>query len=39
MPYYLEDISAPAIIRANEENIYAFTPFSHGWKRAEEEKK
>jgi len=35
MPYFLEDTSAPAVIKANEENIYAFTPFSHGWKRAE----
>jgi GNAT superfamily N-acetyltransferase len=34
MPYFLTDLSAPAIIRANEENNYAFTPFSHGWKRA-----
>ena len=31
----LTDLSAPAVIRANEENIYAFTPFSHGWKRSE----
>jgi hypothetical protein len=38
MPYVLEDMSAPAVIRANEENIYALTPFSHGWKRAEGEK-
>jgi GNAT superfamily N-acetyltransferase len=35
MPDFLTDLSAPAIIKANEENIYAFTPFSHGWKRAE----
>jgi hypothetical protein len=35
MTYILEEMSAPAIIKANEENIYAFTPFSHGWKRAE----
>jgi len=35
MPEILTDMSAPAIITANEENIYALTPFSHGWKRAE----
>jgi hypothetical protein len=35
MPEILTDMSAPAVIKANEENIYAFTPFSHGWKRAE----
>jgi GNAT superfamily N-acetyltransferase len=35
MPYILEEMSTPAIIEANEENIYAFTPFAHGWKRAE----
>jgi GNAT superfamily N-acetyltransferase len=35
MPEILTDLSVPSVIRANEENIYAFTPFSHGWKRAE----
>jgi hypothetical protein len=35
MPEILTDLSTPALIKANEENIYAFTPFSHGWKQAE----
>jgi hypothetical protein len=28
----LTDFSPEAIIKANEENSYAFSPFSHGWK-------
>lgn len=31
----LRDFSPEALITANEENIYAFTPVFHGWKRAE----
>jgi hypothetical protein len=35
MPEKLTDFSPEAVITANEENLYAFTPLSHGWKRTE----
>ena len=35
MTEFLTDLSAPALASAVETNLYAFTPFSHNWKRAE----
>jgi GNAT superfamily N-acetyltransferase len=35
MPDILHDLSEPALIKAIEENMYAMTPFSHGWPQAE----
>jgi GNAT superfamily N-acetyltransferase len=35
MTEFLTDLSAQALVKAVEENLYATTPFSHNWKRAE----
>jgi GNAT superfamily N-acetyltransferase len=35
MPEILRDISEKALTKAIEENMYAFTPLSHGWSQAE----
>ena len=35
MSQVLEDLSASALVRANEANLYAWTPFPHNWPQAE----
>ncbi len=35
MSQVLQDLSAAALIRANEANLYAWTPFPHNWPQAE----
>jgi len=35
MPEILKDLSEPALVKAIEENMYALSPFSHGWTNVE----